>query len=172
MKQLAFILLMLASSSVAALDIEQAYQLIPHQRTVFLLHQSTLPQSQARGVARLLSLVEQAMVERVNAMMKGPRKSGYQTQIDPILQQIAALQMPAGIQAARDHILTAIQQHRDYFELYEATDTEARDARQQLVQLSHRHLITAYQQLMKSYPAETRHNKQAFFDYLCALDFI
>ena len=40
-----------------------------------------------------------------------------------------------------------------------------------VVGASHK-LIKAYQILMQVYPRETAQNKQAFFDYLCALDFL
>ena len=172
MRQTLFILLLLANSSVNALEIDQAYRLIPHQQTTFKLHRSTIPESEARGVAHLLSLAEQAMVERVDAQAKGPDRSGYLSRIDSILWQIDHLDVPANIAAAREHILTAVQQHRAYFELHGANESGARAARQQLIQSSHGHLISAYNRLMQSYPAETQHNKQAFFDYLCALDFI
>ena len=112
------------------------------------------------------------MVERVDAMVNGPNRSGYLSRIDSVLWQIDRLQVQANIEPAREHILTAVQQHRAYFELQGSNGSKARAARQQLIQTSHDHLISAYNRLMQSYPSETQHNKQAFFDYLCALDFI
>ena len=41
-----------------------------------------------------------------------------------------------------------------------------------LVRSSSNQLIQAYDYLMQSYPQESPHNRQAFFDHLCALDFI
>jgi len=172
MRQALLILLLVLSNGVFALEIDKAYQLIPHQRTVFNLDQSKIPVSEAQSVARLLSLAEQAMVERVNALAEGPDKSGYLSRIDNILWQIEQLQVPPRVRPASAHVLVAVQEHRAFFELYNASGNQAKESRQQLVQSSHRHLISAYGQLMQSYPGETKHNKQAFFDYLCALDFI
>ena len=172
MRQALLIFLLLLCASSYAMEVDQAYRLIPHQRTVFQLHQSAIPASEAQQVGRLLSLAEKAMVERVDAMVNGAGKTDYFSQIDGILWQIDQLRVPTQVHAARDHIQKAVQQHRAFFELQNATGNQVEANRQQLVQSSHRHLISAYQQLMQTYPEETKHNKQAFFDYLCALDFI
>ena len=172
MKRICLGLVLLLWGDAYALEVEQAYRLIPHNRTVFQLHQSNLPASDAQKVARLLSLAEKAMVERVDALKNGARRTGYMSRIDDILWQIEQLQVPDRIQTARDHIKTAVQLHRNYFELQDDGGSSADASRHQLIQASHRHLLAAYQQLMQTYPEETQHNKQAFFDYLCALDFI
>jgi hypothetical protein len=172
MRQIPLVLLLLFCNNVFALETEQAYRLIPHQRTVFDMERSNIPESDAQSVARLLLLAEKAMVERVDALRNGPAKSNYLSRIDSILWQIEQLPVPSTVDAASAHILAAVQQHRAFFELYGASGNQAKQSREQLVQSSHRHLISAYNQLMQSYPAETKHNKQAFFDYLCALDFI
>jgi len=172
MKQVILALIFLICSSAHAMGIEQAYQLIPHQRTVFQLHKTNLPASDAQQVTRLLTLAEKAMVERVNALNNGASKTDYMSRIDSILWQIEQLQVPGQVTAARDHIQTAVQQHRSFFELQNVSGSNARAGRNQLIQSSHKHLISAYGVLMRTYPNETKHNKQAFFDYLCALDFI
>jgi hypothetical protein len=172
MRQVLLIFLLLHCASGYAMGIDQAYRLIPHQRTVFELPQSTIPATEARQVAQLLSLTEKAMIERVDAMVNGAEKTGYLSRIDGVLWQIDQLRVPKRVQAARDNIHQAVQQHRVFFELQNVTGSQVEANRQQLVQSSHRHLISAYQQLMQTYPEETKHNKRAFFDYLCALDFI
>jgi len=172
MKRVFLAFIFLVCSSAHAMGIEQAYQLIPHQRTVFQLHKTNLPVSEAQQVARLLKLAEKAMVERVNALKNGASKMGYQSRIDSILWQIEQLQVPDQVARARDHIQTAVQQHRSFFELQNVSGSNAKASRNQLIQSSHQHLLAAYGVLMHSYPEETKHNKQAFFDYLCALDFI
>jgi hypothetical protein len=170
-KPLFFLLLLIACNSFA-LEIEKAYRLIPHKQTPFILLQSKIPEPEAEYVARLLSLSELAMAERVAAMKDGPEKSGYISQIDSILWQLGNLETPQNLRPAHQHIQTAIQQHRNYFELHQVRGEKAKAERNQLIQTSHRHLITAYNLLMRLYPQELKHNKQAFFDYLCALDFI
>ena len=115
MKQVSLGLIFLLCSSAHAMGIEQAYQLIPHQRTVFHLHKTNLPASEAQQVASLLTLAEKAMVERVDALKNGASKTGYKSRIDSILWQIEQLQVPDQVTAAQDHIQTAVQQHRSFF---------------------------------------------------------
>jgi len=171
-KVLPGLVLILICGRAHALEVEQAYRMIPHNRTVFLLYQSNLPAIDARQVARLLTLAEKAMVARVDARVNGAAKTGYLSRIDDIMRQIDKLKVPERIAKARKHILSALQQHRKYFELENMSGSSAEAKRSQLIQSSHRHLIAAYQQLMEAYPDETKHNRQAFFDYLSALDFI
>jgi len=163
-----FLILVFSSNSLA-LDIAKAYRLIPHKQTPFYLSKSNLPKAEANYVEKLLSLSEIAMAERVEAMMNGARKSNYNSDINKVLSQLANLKTPSKLKPAYQHIVTAIEQHQAYFTL---TGSNTKSKKQQLVQSSHRHLIAAYNVLMQLYPQETRHNKQAFFDYLCALDFI
>ncbi len=161
-----FLLLVFSSSSLA-LDIAKAYRLIPHQQTPFYLSKTNIPNAEAKYVSRLLTLSELAMVERIEAMTKGVRKSRYHADIKEILSRLANLNTPSKLVPAHQHIVTAIEQHRSYFDM-----NTAKSKKQQLVQSSHQHLIAAYNVLMQLYPQETKHNKKAFFDYLCALDFI
>ena len=172
MKKTLFLCAFAISFNTFALEIDRAYQLIPHQQTTFLAGQSKIPRDEVKAVNRLLSLAELAMVERVNALQKGPKASQYFSRIDRVLQNIQSMEVTPGLQKIRQHIQTSIQQHSAYFELYEQTDKQSKAKQKQLVQSSHQHLITAYNLLMTAYPQETKHNKQAFFDYLCALDFI
>lgn len=168
---LSFVLLLFAANSLA-LEIDQAYRLIPHQQTPFVLNQSRIPVGEAAKLARLLSLAELAMVARVGAMRAGPAETDYFSQIDTILWQMKNLDTSPNLHQARLHILAAIEQQRGFFELYATNGDKVQTERNKLVETSHRHLITAYNILMQLYPQETGHNRQAFFDYLCALDFI
>lgn len=112
MRQLLLIFLLLHCASVYAMGVDQAYRMVPHQRTAFELQQSTIPATEARQVAKLLSLVEKAMVERVDTMVNGAEKTGYVSRIDGVLWQIDQLRVPGQVEAARDHILQAVQQQR------------------------------------------------------------
>jgi hypothetical protein len=169
---LIFILLNSLAFDSQALDIDEAYRLIPHQQTTFESGSSNIPKNEIKSVNRLLSLAELAMVERVNALKNGANKSHYFDRIDKILNDIENLEVEQNLQEVHQLIQTSIQQHRAYFETYKQTSKQSKTKKKQLIQGSHRNLIKAYNLLMKAYPQETKHNKQAFFDYLCALDFI
>ena len=59
-----------------------------------------------------------------------------------------------------------------YFNTAEDRRNYEFDANAPLVQSSHNKLMKAYQLLNVQFPKEHAHNKAAFFDHLCALDFI
>ncbi len=166
------ILFLLFSANSQALDIARAYRLIPHQQTPFYLRKSNLPDSEARYISKLLALSELAMAERVEAMIDGPGKSRYDADIATILGKLSKLETPARLRPVYQHIVTAIGEHRSYFALQISVDANAKAKQKQLVKSSSQHLISAYGLLKQLYPQETKHNQQAFFDYLCALDFI
>ncbi len=166
------ILFLLFSANSQALDIARAYRLIPHQQTPFYLKQSNLPDPEARYISKLLGLSELAMAERVEAMIDGPDKSRYDADITTILGKLSKLETPAKLRPVYQHIVTAIEEHRSYFALEISGDANAEVKQEQLVNSSSQHLIAAHALLRQLYPQETKHNKQAFFDYLCALDFI
>jgi hypothetical protein len=169
MKKLIIFLSFFITSQASALGIKEAYKAIPHAQTPFHVLQSNMSDTEARYVSRLLSLSELAMVERVEAMKNGPENAHYERDIADILKQLSSLETPQKLRAVYDHIYQAIQQQRSYFTLHNSRDKKQQ---KQLIQGSHHHLITAYNMLMKLYPNESKHNQRAFFDYLCALDFI
>lgn len=169
MKKLVIVLGLFITTQASALGVKEAYEAIPHNQTPYHVLQSTIPDAESRYMARLLSLSELAMVERVEAMKNGPEKAHYDSDIANILNQLDRLKTPQKLRAVYDHIYQAIQQQRRYFTLIHAQDKQEK---KRLVQSSHQHLITAYNLLMKLYPNESRHNQAAFYDYLCALDFI
>lgn len=172
MRYLILCLLLLVCCVSYALDIDEAYRLIPHQQTPFIKHKSTLPTLEADYVEQLLSLAELAMVERVKAQKYGPKKSRYKQQINSILQELNQLKTPKKLIPAYGYIQAAIKLHRNYFDLHALNDPKSKQQRRKLIKDSSRYLIAAYMSLKKLYPGETRHNQQAFYDYLCALDFI
>jgi hypothetical protein len=109
------------------------------------------------------------MLERVRAMQTLSGSETYESNIVKILDRLRKLSPPEKLKPVQQLILQAIEQHRDYFR--RLPDTHAQE-RKQMIQQSHRTLIQAYNTLMRLYPDETPHNRQAFYDYLCALDFI
>jgi hypothetical protein len=69
-------------------------------------------------------------------------------------------------------VASAVTEQRQYFSRLDPTTKLKFNARDPLVQSSHRKLIAAYQLLMSQYRGEDSHNKKVFFDHLRALDFI
>ena len=112
------------------------------------------------------------MAERVEAMVDGTLKSNYDSDINNILHRLGKLKTPSMLEPVYKHIIAAIKQQQSYFALMDSKGANSRLNQQNLVNNSSQHLRAAYSRLMSLYPEETKHNKQAFFDYLCALDFI
>jgi hypothetical protein len=83
-----------------------------------------------------------------------------------------SLVAPSDLGAVKDLITSAVKEQQRYFAVLDSHRKLEFDAGNRFVQSSHGKLIHAYRLLMSRYPQENAHNKKAFFDHLCALDFI
>ena len=90
---------------------------------------------------------------------------------DAILAKLGELKVPDKLEKAHQLVTQAVQEQREYLGQL-AKSGESFNAAAPLVQSSHGKLVAAYGELMRLYPSENQNNKQAFYDYLCALDFI
>ena len=97
---------------------------------------------------RLFALVDRAIVARVT-------KTGRAAAREPRARAAAA------IAAGQRLVVEAVVAERVYLD-GEASAVHTASAR----------LHEAYGQLMRLYPEEGAQNRDAFFDYLCALDFL
>lgn len=161
---------------VQDMAVETAYGAIPHQRTAFRVDLTSLPDAEADYLAALFRLTDAGVVERVSlqqALRRGADWSSGQSNYDAILQAIAALDTPRKLLPVERLIFEAVTEQRRYLENWrESGDPRFFDPKARLVGSSHGKLIAAYHRLIKLYGGEARDNKQAFFDHLCALDFI
>jgi len=142
--------LILAAHAAAAMSVDEAYASIPHRRTVFDRRAALMPADEADGLVRLFALVDRAIVARVT-------KTGY----EPLLAELRALALPARLQPVQRLVGEAVVAERAYLD-GEASAVHTASAR----------LHEAYGQLVRLYPEEGAQNRDAFFDYLCALDFL
>ena len=136
--------------AAAAMSVDEAYASIPHRRTVFDRRAALMPADEADGLVRLFALVDRAIVARVT-------KSGY----DALLADLRGLALPPKLQPVHRFVVDAVVAERAYLE-GEAAAVHRASAR----------LHEAYAALMRLYPEEGPQNRDAFFDYLCALDFL
>jgi hypothetical protein len=164
------------------LTVEQAYQAIPHNRTVFDVRTSALSTSQSSALKQLFDLADRGIVLRVQGLRTLQSENsgddhgvlaGYLT----LQNALASLQVPAEIELAKRLVQQSIQLHQQFFatqfrdkQSSGKTDLGIRQNRE--VQLASQKLIAAYGSLMKAFPNEPAVNRQAFYDYLCALDFL
>lgn len=179
-RTLAAVLCLSITGVVAATDfpmtmsVEQAYSAIPHERTKFLRALSRTQAADAAYLDSLFTLVDLAVVERVQTLLwiqtdgrRGAKGGNYGL----LLEELSALEVPRKLHRVHGLITEALEEQQAYLECWRRA-RGGFDASNQLVQSSHGKLYKAYQILMQTYPREAAHNRKAFFDHLCALDFI
>jgi hypothetical protein len=137
--------------SAAAMSVDEAYAAIPHRRTVFDRGAATMSVEEADALDRLLALVDRAIVARV-------AKTGH----DDVLAALRALELPERLGRVRALVTEAVVAERAYLT----------DGDRSAVPTASARLHEAYAELMRLYPGEGAHNRDAFYDYLCALDFL
>jgi hypothetical protein len=156
-------------------EITQAYRAIPHRRTRYTASRSKLDEADSRFLAELLRWVDFGVVARVGALQGLHSRSDVNEQVEElnsIATQIEALAVPPRALDAAHMIVDALDEQRAALESWHRKGLPAHLQDDPRVRRSSRLLRNAYGQLMSSYAEEIKHNKQAFFDHLCALDFI
>jgi hypothetical protein len=179
---LAVILISPCAVNASELSVEEAYQAIPHKRTVFDVRASTLSAAQSNALKQLFELADRGIVLRVQGLRTLQSTSnsevhsvllGYRS----LINAVASLRVPAEISPAQDLMMESIQLHQQFFETQFGNkqsggkaDVAVRQNRE--VNQASQKLIAAYGSLIKAFPGEPAVNRQAFYDYLCALDFL
>ncbi len=163
------------------MTVSEAYRAIPHRQTSFSKSQAKMSEDEKNYLARLFDLADQAMVARVETMLwfqsggrRGESYENYTRRVDGVLAALAQSSVPRRLRGVHNLIAEAVVDQKAYFaKWHEMQDMERRfDPRSGAVRSSHQKLIKAYNTLMQLYPRESPHNQQAFYDHLCALDFI
>jgi hypothetical protein len=160
-----------------ALTVDEAYKGIPHARTVFDLDHAAMPKDEKECLSKIFELTDQALIIRVQtlqAFRSGNFQSDdYINQYDDVLNQLRSVDVPPKLGQVHRQIGKAIEAQKKFFSKWHTMGRVMGNiAGESEVQASSQNLHEAYGLLMNLYPNETANNKQAFFDYLCALDFI
>jgi len=183
---LALIAILAPGSNATALSVDEAYQAIPHRQTTFDPESSTLAEREKRFLDRIFALTDRAMAARVEQLSnlyyyEGQGDTGiatYNQHIDALLDELKALNPPGKLKKHYDLVIQSIEEQRRFLQEWsDATQAEKARiknsyTRAPLVRSSHHKLLASYKELMRHSPRETKHNQQAFFDHLCALDFL
>lgn len=154
-------------SSANALSVEEAYRLIPHQRMIFRSESARMPIAERAYLAALFSAVDQAIVAKVSARRETNVANAYQT----VWKAWEQLNPPTALKAMQDKVKAAILDQQTFLLEVEQKRTNW-NMNHQKVRSSSARLQDAHSDLVRIYPRENATNKQAFFDYLCALDFV
>jgi len=170
----------IAAPQARAMSPEEAYAAIPHKRTTFDAGASTLPRAQAESLKRLFALSDEGVVLRVEGMRAQRSRNAAELarvlrEYDALIERLQAQPLAPEIAPARDLVVKALQGQKRFiaskpggglqFERKELAMTP--DVKQ-----ASGNLHQAYGLLMKAFPGESARNKTAFFDYLCALDYL
>ncbi len=164
------------------LSVEDAYAAIPHRRTSMDFAASNMPNQDKRYLEIAFQLIDQAIRFRVTAYQKFSRGeiSGAPSisDMDRLIDFLQNVEAPANLSSYQGHLLQALSDQRAFFEDWHTQGQQFQYGRPQTmgthpkVQSASTALREAYGILIETYPSEINNNKEAFFDYHCALDFL
>lgn len=159
-----------------SMGIAQAYRAIPHNQVTYRSSKSVLNKEEAEYLEEAFSLVDLAVVERMTLLRTIQRNMNRPLRLDnyeQILKRFLTLAVPPGLDYFHDQVVASIVEEKDYYQgLQNQPSVTAVNLRHPLIQGTHRRLVASHQFLTKRYPQESRSNQQAFYEHLCALDFI
>ena len=179
--------LLFSAAPFSAINVEEAYRAIPHRYTPFESRLVRMSAAHAAALQEFFRLLNLAIVERVQAQTwfqsqgkRGVAFPNYQRNTDGLIAQLEALTVPDSLKTARRDVIDALKDQRAYFEEWQSSVRRGELFRyppgasphHPRVLSSSQKLRHAYARLLQLYPQETERTKQAFFDHLCALDFI
>ncbi len=155
--------------------VESAYRAIPHRRTVFDAGAATMSPDERAYLRQLFELVDLGIVERVETLGWLRSGGGQEPSVesyDQVVSQLGALSAPPRLASVHRLVSEAMVEQRAALGEWRKTAVPANLPAHPLVVSSSGKLRQAYGELLALFPRENEHNKAAFFDYLCALDFI
>lgn len=168
---ISLVIFLAGSISRSEISVEEAYKSIPHKRTVFDPQTSKINAIEKDILLKSFALIEKSIVCKVD--LGKSFSTGDYAKASCYPQIIGEWKKLSPIEPIKTYfllVLESIQEHEKYFKRWQK---EKKTPDYQLeIQSSHGKLISAYNVLIAHYTQEPPHNKEAFFDYLCALDFI
>jgi len=159
-----------------SMNVAQAYRAIPHHQVTFRSRASVLERTEAEYLEKAFSLVDLAVVERIhllrNIQSEDPKPIPLKN-YDQILRRLMELHAPEGLNYFHHQVMAAIIEEKHFYQgLEDYPSIGTLNTWHPLIRRSHRRLVASYQFLASRYPQESLKNKQAFYEHLCALDFI
>lgn len=167
MRPIVFIALVGIAAPTFALSVEEAYRLIPHRRTGFQATSARMAGPDRAYLEAFFAAIDQAIVAKVSSSTKTPVAQAYA----PVWKAWDELRPSAAFKSTQDKVKAAIVDQQSFLLELERNQT-GWNMNHPKVRSASSKLQAAYGDLIRMYPTEDATNKQAFFDYLCALDFI
>jgi hypothetical protein len=164
----------------AGLSVEQAYAAIPHRRTIWAASESSVPSQEKAYLNVIFRVLDQAVAVRVASLQNYSNQrfddSDTDGEFDRLITFVRGMPVPKALSAYHKDILDGLSGQRQFFQDWKSARGGVAYAQQignhPGVRSSSAALRAAYNELMASYPGEAQANKDAFFDYHCALDFL
>ena len=162
------------------LTVDAAYAAIPHKRTAMDFAASSMADQDKQFLEAAFHVVDQAIRLRVSAYQRFSRGEVVETSsdMDRLIAYLENTETPAHLTSYKKEVLQALSDQKAFFEEWKAAGSQFQYGSGQTiaghpkVQSASSALRGAYGMLMQAYPHESDHNKEAFFDYHCALDFL
>jgi hypothetical protein len=157
------------------MTVDESYRAIPHRRTQFDSSVTTLSSEEREYLAYFFKLIDEAIVLRVNGMLTIANPAELKEtlrQLGELILFAQALPCPARLSEYHALVVEALVDQQSYFDEAASRQSTAGLAQNARVQRASQKLKSAYSILMRLYTEESKSNKNAFFDHLCALDFI
>ena len=166
-KLLCVFLALSGAGSISAVSVDEAYRLIPHRQTIFQSASAQMPGAESAYLASFFQAIDQAIVAKVSSSRGSPVAQTYA----PVWTAWAQLRPPSALKATQERVKAAIEEQQAFLLEVERKQTGWNMGHPR-VRAASAKLQAAYGELLRLYGNENANNKQAFFDYLCALDFI
>jgi hypothetical protein len=162
------------------LGVEQAYAAIPHRRTIWVESDTTVPAEEKDYLNVMFQVLDQAVAVRVAGLQNfssGKFDSvNIDGEFDRLITFVRAMPVPKTLTSYHKDILDGLSDERQFFAEWKSQRDGFEFAKQignhPGVRAASAALKTAYSELMTKYPNESQANKDAFYDYHCALDFL
>ena len=162
------------------LNVDQAYAAIPHRRTVWVMADSTVPPAEADYLRVIFAVMDQGVAVRVAGQQNFSagqfEGSDPVANYDRLIEFARGMPVPGALAAYHQKVLDGLAGQRQFFADWKAERQQFRFAQQIGEHPGARNasaaLRAAYNELMAKYPNETATNKDAFFDFHWALDFL
>ncbi len=162
------------------LSVDQAYAAIPHRRTAWTESETSVPASERVYLKTIFGVVDEAIAMRVAGLQNFSQQRFDTVDVDGQLDQLISftrsMPVPTRLGVYHGQVLAALAADRQFFAEWKAQGAAfpyaQRIAANGDVQAASAAARAAYSELMSKYPGESQANKDAFFDYHCALDFL
>lgn len=158
-----------------SITVEDAYKAIPHKQVTYSASESSVDSADREFLTKLFALSDRALVERIETMRafhdgEFSRLEQYKIRIRELRSELMLLEESGSTSGMKQLLSDALVSQERFFETWQETrnpnigaDVDVERASAKLRQL--------YSVLMQRFSNETAHNRDSFYQHLCALDF-